>query len=160
MEPIIILLNPLGDEFMRFAGPMLLQSSLLIVVLLACEALLRHRVRAVVRYGLWMLVLVKLVLPASLSVPTGIGYWLSPNSMAWLPAKHAHPSAAGAAPVPLNAVEDLKPFPRLAEPLSPAMAACQAFLNYSRVTAMPVDWAISSTLSAKSVLGIPSSFLS
>ncbi|MHC4215382.1 MAG: hypothetical protein ACYSWP_18630, partial [Planctomycetota bacterium] len=33
-------------------------------------------VRAVFRYCLWMLLFIKLVLPASFTLPTGIGYWL------------------------------------------------------------------------------------
>ncbi|MHC4345541.1 MAG: M56 family metallopeptidase, partial [Planctomycetota bacterium] len=52
------------------------QSSVLIVILLALDLILRRKVRAVVRYCLWMLVLLKLVLPTSLSLPTGLGYWL------------------------------------------------------------------------------------
>src|SRR5207249_2286717 len=34
------------------------------------------RVRAVFCYGLWMLVLIKLLLPPSLALPTGLAYWL------------------------------------------------------------------------------------
>jgi beta-lactamase regulating signal transducer with metallopeptidase domain len=55
---------------------MLIQSSILITVLLAVDLLLRRRVRAIIRYSIWMLVFVKLILPGTLCLPTGIGYWL------------------------------------------------------------------------------------
>jgi beta-lactamase regulating signal transducer with metallopeptidase domain len=55
---------------------MLWQSSLLIGLMLGVEWMLRKRVRAAVRYALWLVVLAKLLLPPSLAVPTGIGWWL------------------------------------------------------------------------------------
>jgi beta-lactamase regulating signal transducer with metallopeptidase domain/HEAT repeat protein len=83
MNSFVEILNGLGAQFLRFAWPMLWQSSLLIALLFALDFALRKRVRATVRYALWMLVLVKLVLPASLSLPTGVGYWVpAPRSLA------------------------------------------------------------------------------
>ncbi len=76
METFINLSNRAGELFCDFSWPMLIQSTVLIAVLYAVDGLIRKRVRAVVRYGLWMLVLVKLVLPPTLSVPTGVGYWV------------------------------------------------------------------------------------
>jgi beta-lactamase regulating signal transducer with metallopeptidase domain len=70
------ILDELGAGFCSYALMMLIQSSLLIAVLLAIDLLLRRRVRAVVRYCIWMLVFVKLVLPPTLCLPTGAGYWL------------------------------------------------------------------------------------
>lgn len=70
------ILNKGGSVFCGTAFDMLLQSSVLIVVLLAVDLLIRNHVKAVFRYGLWMLLLVKLVLPPALCLPTGIGYWL------------------------------------------------------------------------------------
>jgi beta-lactamase regulating signal transducer with metallopeptidase domain len=69
-------LNTVGQEFVRFSYAMLIQSSILILVLLALDLVLRKRVRAVFRYYLWMLVLVKLILPTTLTFPTGVGYWV------------------------------------------------------------------------------------
>jgi len=47
--------------------------------------MLRKKVRAVFRYCVWMLVFIKLILPPTLSLPTGIGYWcgssLSPKKI-------------------------------------------------------------------------------
>jgi len=75
MDIFITLLNTTGKSFVQFAASMLLQSSVLIVVLLLLDFILRRRVRAVFRYCIWMLILVKLVLPTTLSFPTGLGYW-------------------------------------------------------------------------------------
>jgi beta-lactamase regulating signal transducer with metallopeptidase domain len=69
-------LNNWGTSFLNFALPMFLQSSLLIIVLFALDWFIRKRARAVFRYGLWMLVPIKLLLPPSLALPTGLAYWL------------------------------------------------------------------------------------
>ena len=69
-------LNGMGRAFCEHAVGVSLQAGVLIVVLLCIDLLLRNRIRATVRYWIWMLVFVKLVLPPSLAVPTGIGYWL------------------------------------------------------------------------------------
>jgi len=122
MESIILPLNRLGGQFVHFAGPMLLQSSLLIILLLGLEAVLRHRIRAVVRYGLCMLILVKLVLPTSFSLPTGIGYWVERDPLARLVTKQPRVSAADVAPVPMNAVENAKPLPGFSSARSTSLA--------------------------------------
>ena len=75
MNAILEGINSAGREFVGFAGPMLVQSSVLIVILLIGDFLLRRKVRAVLRYWLWMLVLVKLVLPISLATPVSLGQW-------------------------------------------------------------------------------------
>jgi len=69
-------LNNIGHGLCGYAAGIFIQSSVLIVLLLVIDFLLRKRVRAVFRYCLWMLVFVKLVLPASFALPTGVGYWL------------------------------------------------------------------------------------
>jgi beta-lactamase regulating signal transducer with metallopeptidase domain len=69
-------LNNLGRGFWDYAAGIFVQVSLLVVLLLILDFILRKRVRAVFRYCLWMLLFVKLVLPASFTLPTGIGYWL------------------------------------------------------------------------------------
>lgn len=76
MNAIVETINSAGRTFVEFALPMLIQSSVLILILLAVDILLRRRVRAVFRYWIWMLVLVKLVLPPSLGSPVSIGAWL------------------------------------------------------------------------------------
>jgi hypothetical protein len=81
MNSFIHSLNHVGANFAGFALSMLVQSSLLIVALFLLDLVLRKKVRAVVRYPLWMLLLVKLVLPPSFAAPTGLGYWLPERKM-------------------------------------------------------------------------------
>jgi beta-lactamase regulating signal transducer with metallopeptidase domain len=76
MDGVITFLNTIGKSFVGFSGSMLIQSSVLIIVLLVVDAFLRKRVRVILLYGIWMLVLVKLVLPTTLSSPLGLGYWI------------------------------------------------------------------------------------
>lgn len=71
-------LNHLGAQFLSFAWPMLWQSSLLIAVVFVADLMLAHKVRAAVRHALWLVVLVKLLLPPTLALPTGAAWWLFP----------------------------------------------------------------------------------
>jgi beta-lactamase regulating signal transducer with metallopeptidase domain/polyhydroxyalkanoate synthesis regulator phasin len=74
MNTIVEHINSAGHIFVEFALPMLIQSSVLIVILLLVDLLLRKKVKAVFRYWIWMLVLLKLILPTSLSSPLSLGY--------------------------------------------------------------------------------------
>lgn len=76
MNTVIEVLNAWGEQLIRLAWPLLWQSSLLIGIYFGVEWLARRRVRAAVRYALWLVVLLKLVLPPSLALPTGLGWWL------------------------------------------------------------------------------------
>ncbi|MBN1807014.1 MAG: M56 family metallopeptidase [Sedimentisphaerales bacterium] len=75
MDTFITFMNAAGRSFVGFSSSMLIQSSLLIIILLILDALIRKKVRLVFLYGIWMLVLVKLVLPTTFSSPVGLGYW-------------------------------------------------------------------------------------
>ena len=75
MGELVNLLNAAGRAFVAFAGPMLIQSSVLIVILAVLDLILRKRIKAVVRYWIWLLVLAKLLLPPSLSLPTSLVSW-------------------------------------------------------------------------------------
>ncbi len=57
INSLITLLNNLGQTFWAYAVVMFVQVSVLIILLLIVDLLLRKRVRAVFRYCLWMLVL-------------------------------------------------------------------------------------------------------
>ena len=70
-------LNRVGNAFYCYAAGVFIQVTVLIIVLFVIDLLLRKRVRSVFRYCLWLLVLAKLVLPPTISSPTGIGYWAS-----------------------------------------------------------------------------------
>jgi beta-lactamase regulating signal transducer with metallopeptidase domain len=76
MGELVTVLNAAGGAFVAFAAQMLIQSSVLIILLAALDLVLRRRVKAVVRYWIWLLVLAKLILPPSLSSPTGVAYWV------------------------------------------------------------------------------------
>ncbi|MHC4517001.1 MAG: M56 family metallopeptidase, partial [Planctomycetota bacterium] len=76
MNAIVQTINAVGRAFVDFALPMLIQSSVLILILFLVDIALRRRVRAVFRYWIWMLVLLKLLLPPSLWSPVSFGTWL------------------------------------------------------------------------------------
>ncbi|MBE0543915.1 MAG: hypothetical protein IH623_21440 [Verrucomicrobia bacterium] len=78
MNSIIETWNSWAEHLPGFVWPMLWQSSLLIAVVFALDLTLRRRVRAAVRYALWLIVLVKLVLPPSFSSPASLAYWVIP----------------------------------------------------------------------------------
>jgi beta-lactamase regulating signal transducer with metallopeptidase domain len=78
-------LNRWGENFLNFAGPMLWQSSLLIIVIFVLDYVLARRVRAAVRHALWIVVLIKLVLPPTLALPTSATWCLWPAKPALTP---------------------------------------------------------------------------
>lgn len=77
MNSTIETLNHFGGQFLHFAWPMFWQSSLVIVCVFALDVLLSRKIRASIRYALWMAVLVKLLLPPTLALPTGAAWWLT-----------------------------------------------------------------------------------
>ena len=72
---LLTALNNVGEAFCEHAAGVFVQTAFLVILLYAVDLLLRKRVRAVFRYCVWLLVLAKLVLPPTLSLPTGVGYW-------------------------------------------------------------------------------------
>lgn len=76
LNSVIELLNRWGELHWSFAAAMFLQVSILIVVLLCLDFAVLRRLRASIRYSLWMLVLVKLMLPVSLHTPMSISRWM------------------------------------------------------------------------------------
>ena len=112
MNTILEPINSTGRAFVGFALPMLVQASVLILVLLLADLLLRKKVRAVFRYWIWLLVLVKLVLPTSLSSPWSLGRWFG-EELAYVqkaPAP-AEPQVDAALPVPANLPPLTEPAP-------------------------------------------------
>jgi beta-lactamase regulating signal transducer with metallopeptidase domain len=101
MNECVETLNRWGDIFWGFAWPMLWQSSLLMAVVFAFDLLCARRVRASVRYVLWMVVLVKLILPPSLALPTGATWWLwRPPSAVVIPAIQNYSVSFGDTTIP------------------------------------------------------------
>ncbi len=91
-------LNGVGRVFCDYAAGVFVQSAILVVVLLIADLFMRKRVRAVFRYCVWLLVLVKLILPPTLALPTGIGYWLGDRLPAAIPASDHGVRATGLLP--------------------------------------------------------------
>jgi len=118
-------LNVLADHVVRFAWPMLWQSSLLIGLLFALDLLVRRKLRPAVRYAFWLIVLVKLVLPPSLALPSSPGWWLRPAKAA--PARPRLTSV-----VVSYSADEL--------PVMPAMAT-PVFVAPPRPHLTPVAWA-------------------
>jgi beta-lactamase regulating signal transducer with metallopeptidase domain/tetratricopeptide (TPR) repeat protein len=85
MNTYIETLNHWGENVLAFAWPMLWQSSLLIVVVATLDFLLARKIRPAIRHALWMIVLVKLLLPPTLALPTGAAWWLWPAKPALTP---------------------------------------------------------------------------
>lgn len=86
MSEFVSWMNSTGESFVAFAVHMLVQSSVLILILLLLDLVLRKKIRAVVRYWIWMLVLAKLLLPPSLSSPTSLAWWFADKLPQTLPA--------------------------------------------------------------------------
>jgi beta-lactamase regulating signal transducer with metallopeptidase domain len=76
MNSFVETLNQWGGNYLNFAWPMLWQSSLLIAALFAVDILFRRKIRASIRYALWLVVLVKLCLPPALALPTSPAWWV------------------------------------------------------------------------------------
>jgi len=82
LHNLISSVDSLSVAFWRHAGAMLVHSSILILALVALDATLRKHTRAAVRYALWMILLLKLVLPTGLTSPLSVGAWLGQH---WTP---------------------------------------------------------------------------
>ena len=93
----VLWFNDAGTSSTAVAVSMSLQLAVLVGVLSGLDWLIRHRARAALRHGLWMLVVIKLLLPVDLLSPTAVAYWAAP----WLltPAVRVPRVAAGSATV-------------------------------------------------------------
>ena len=89
MQSLIETLNLAGARAFDFAWPMLWQSSLLIALVFIVDWAFRRRVRAAVRYALWGVVMVKLLLPPSLALPSGLSWWLAQGQVTKTPKNQA-----------------------------------------------------------------------
>lgn len=120
-------MNEAGRAFYGYAAGMFLQTAVLVAVLLCVDWLLRKRIRATLRYWIWMLVFVKLLLPPSLCVPTGIGYWLGQRETPPAPAVVSRPIETPEPQVSMNAeLPDAVPAIQVTEPASTFVEASQS----------------------------------
>lgn len=91
MNTAISFIESWAGAIIAWAWPVLWQSSLLIGFLFVMDILLRHRVCAAIRYGFWLLVLVKLLLPPTLAFPSGAGWWLRTSGVQRVASAQANP---------------------------------------------------------------------
>jgi beta-lactamase regulating signal transducer with metallopeptidase domain len=138
MSSFIETLNQWGGNFLNFAWPMLWQSSLLIAVLFAFNYLFRRKVRASIRYALWLVVLVKLCMPPMLALPTSPAWWL-----------HKAPPPALAKPAPHYTVTyndgplpeaSLVPLPAYVPPKPAMMPAAWLLLASAVISSFLLGW--------------------
>ena len=93
----VLWFNDAGTSSTAVAVSMSVQLAVLVGLLSGVDWLIRDRARAALRHGLWMLVVIKLLLPVDLLSPTAVAYWAAP----WLltPAVRVPRVAAGSATV-------------------------------------------------------------
>ncbi len=149
MNAILEQINSAGLKFVEFALPMLVQSVVLIVILLLTDFAMRKKVRAVFRYWIWLLVLVKLVLPTSLSSPMSLGHFFG-DRLTYVDRTEtpSEPQANLIEPVPVN----VPPFIDLADidtdrfaPTVPPPIAVTEKVKESAMTSLAAPPAISVT---------------
>ena len=142
MNAFVEIINTAGRAFVTFALPMLVQSSLLIVILLAVDAVLHRKVRAVFRYWIWMLVLVKLVLPPSLGSPVSLGTWLGDelkiSTTTLLESESRQPTEAPLAEPPSTIAYILSP--SVSESVAPAAPVAEGMARQSMPPAPALTW--------------------
>src|SRR5438132_1358492 len=69
-------LNLCGAKFLPYAASLLWQSSILILLLYAVDLASRKKLAPAVRYCLWSVLFIKLLLPPSLALPISVAWWL------------------------------------------------------------------------------------
>jgi beta-lactamase regulating signal transducer with metallopeptidase domain len=150
MNAITEQINAMGKAFVDFGWPMLIQASVLILILLLADFALRRKVRAVLRYWVWMLVLLKLMLPTSLSSPVGLGQFfgdrLEHPNLEW-PASAGKPENILPAPLiaqtpqrPLEIIEQAGPPTNQAAPKIPIASLPTERAEPTVAPVTPVTW--------------------
>jgi hypothetical protein len=130
MDAVVSALQPWATGFLAFAGPMLVQSTLVILLLLAVDRLIRYRVRPAVRYAVWMLALAKLLLSPALAVPTSVPYWLLAERPVVAPIPVVDiPDAVVAGDLPALVSEDVRGRDTRAAPAREATVSDRAAAN-------------------------------
>ena len=143
MNAVLEQINSIGKAFVEFAVPMLAQSSALIVILLLVDLALRKKVKAVFRYCIWMLVLLKLILPTSLSSPLSLGYWFG-DKLAYVAESRttAAPEAEVVEPALVDMLPIIEPVPieesRSAPAVLPMMPDVET--SVTEPVGPPVTW--------------------
>ena len=148
-------LNNIGRWFCNYGAGIFIQSSILIILLLIIDLVMRKHVRATFRYWIWMLVLLKLMLPPAFSSPTGIGYWFRD----YLPAHSSVPAQVPnmiqleptGAPAPEDStiaaeIPQIHPSQINPEPAAPATPAFSDFQALTWQAVVFVIWLVGVTV--------------
>jgi beta-lactamase regulating signal transducer with metallopeptidase domain len=94
---VVHAINRAGAMHWDFASAMFVQVAALVIILGLVELCLRRRVRPVVRYWLWALVILKLMLPVALRTPASLAYWVrsesQPSATIAIPAADLSPAS-------------------------------------------------------------------
>jgi beta-lactamase regulating signal transducer with metallopeptidase domain len=130
-------LNRWGENFLSFAWPMLWQSSLLIVIIFALDVVSARKIRPAIRHALWMVVLLKLLLPPTLALPTGVAWWLWPAKPALTPVINSETVTYDTTTLPENSVV---PSVAIAPPPPRLGADSWAMLASSAISAGLLCW--------------------
>jgi len=136
MNSLIETLNQWGGNFLSFAWPMLWQSSLLIAVLFAFYFLFRRKIRASIRYALWLTVLVKLCLPVTFALPTSPAWWLH---------KTSPPVAIQTEPAHFTVTYDNAPMPAIPQSPPPVFIPPKPVMNLA-ASLLVISVSVSSAL--------------
>jgi hypothetical protein len=121
LSAVIHAINRAGAMHWDFASAMFIQVVALVAILGLVELCLRRRVRPVVRYWLWALVILKLLLPVTLRTPASLAYWVVRELP---PAANTAVPPAGARPLPPPLVNSPESNPApLVEPAEPQFVA-------------------------------------
>jgi beta-lactamase regulating signal transducer with metallopeptidase domain len=125
---------------------MLWQSSLLIAVLFIIDIGFRRKLRPALRYALWMVLLVKLLLPPSLALPTAVAWWLRPAAVA--PTLKPHTSTFAVTygpavlPEPSTKLPAMQPPPPPPLPLSVWALLASGLVSVALLIWMLFRWAV------------------
>src|SRR5512133_1101560 len=141
MNLLIEFLNTWGQPAAALAWRLLWQSSLLIGLALILDWAWGRKLRPGLRYLLWLVVLLKLVLPPTLAFPSGVAWWVRARE-----ARPAHRAAvvvtygpaSPVAPEPGFTIHPASSVPALS--VSGGMLAAAALVSLGLLTAMGWRW--------------------
>jgi len=142
MNTFITWLNTTGPAFCEHAFWMLVQTAILFGVLWMLDRMLHKSVKASFRYALWLLILVNLLLPVDLALPSGIGYWFhlpqekSTVVTEYLPAFEPPEAPATNKPVP-DTMQN-KPQSTIPSPTAPARPTSVPISRVTPATLQPL----------------------
>ncbi|MDX9971406.1 MAG: M56 family metallopeptidase [FCB group bacterium] len=126
------------------AWPMLWQSSLLIVLAAVASRTVLRKSSAQLRYGLWCVVLLRLMLPPTLDLPTSIGHWGTPvmqrHAPVFVQGEGVQPAVSNFMRQPLGGADQAPPAaPAVIDPAGPAFSITLS-------TAVVILWALATAL--------------